>query len=60
MICKLAPVVGREATIRLLLVRFSELCADNLLHVRKVCATHFGEVCSVVGAEYTESHLVSN
>ena len=36
MICKLATVVGRDVTVRLLLTRFAELCSDALLHVRKV------------------------
>ncbi|XP_075908228.1 serine/threonine-protein phosphatase 4 regulatory subunit 1 isoform X3 [Petromyzon marinus] len=57
--CKMAMVVGKDVTECLLLPRFCELCMDGkIFHVRKVCAAHFGDVCSVVGQKTTEHVLL--
>jgi hypothetical protein len=56
---KMAGSVGKDITERIFLPRFAAMCTDSLFHVRKVCATNFGEMCSVVGQENTEQHLVS-
>uniref|UniRef100_A0A672LTB1 Serine/threonine-protein phosphatase 4 regulatory subunit 1-like n=1 Tax=Sinocyclocheilus grahami TaxID=75366 RepID=A0A672LTB1_SINGR len=58
-ICKMAPMVGKDVTERLFLPRFCEMCCDcRMFHVRKVCAANFGDVCSVVGGEATEELLL--
>ncbi|XP_072536129.1 serine/threonine-protein phosphatase 4 regulatory subunit 1 isoform X2 [Salminus brasiliensis] len=58
-ICKMAPMVGKDITERLFLPRFCEMCCDcRMFHVRKVCAANFGDICSVVGAEATEELLL--
>uniref|UniRef100_A0A673Y5T4 Serine/threonine-protein phosphatase 4 regulatory subunit 1 n=1 Tax=Salmo trutta TaxID=8032 RepID=A0A673Y5T4_SALTR len=58
-ICKMAPMVGKDITERLFLPRFCEMCCDcRMFHVRKVCAANFGDICSVVGGEATEELLL--
>ncbi|KAM6953821.1 serine/threonine-protein phosphatase 4 regulatory subunit 1 [Aplochiton taeniatus] len=58
-ICKMAPMVGRDITERLFLPRFCEMCCDcRMFHVRKVCAANFGDMCTVVGGEATEELLL--
>uniref|UniRef100_A0AAZ3QF32 Serine/threonine-protein phosphatase 4 regulatory subunit 1 n=1 Tax=Oncorhynchus tshawytscha TaxID=74940 RepID=A0AAZ3QF32_ONCTS len=58
-ICKMAPMVGKDITERLFLPRFCEMCCDcRMFHVRKVCAANFGDICSVVGGDATEELLV--
>uniref|UniRef100_A0A8B9JCT7 Serine/threonine-protein phosphatase 4 regulatory subunit 1 n=1 Tax=Astyanax mexicanus TaxID=7994 RepID=A0A8B9JCT7_ASTMX len=58
-ICKMAPMVGKDITERLFLPRFCEMCCDcRMFHVRKVCAANFGDICSVVGSEATEELLL--
>uniref|UniRef100_A0A4W3J885 Serine/threonine-protein phosphatase 4 regulatory subunit 1-like n=1 Tax=Callorhinchus milii TaxID=7868 RepID=A0A4W3J885_CALMI len=58
-ICKMASMLSGEITERLLLLRFCELCSDGkLFHVRKVCATNFGDICNSVGQEATENHMI--
>ncbi|KAM8966915.1 serine/threonine-protein phosphatase 4 regulatory subunit 1 [Pelodytes ibericus] len=57
--CKMASMVGRDITERLILPRFCEMCCDcRMFHVRKVCAANFGDICSVVGHEATEKMLL--
>nr|XP_033789955.1 serine/threonine-protein phosphatase 4 regulatory subunit 1 isoform X2 [Geotrypetes seraphini] len=57
--CKMAPMVGKDITERLILPRFCEMCCDcRMFHVRKVCAANFGDICSVVGQEATEEMLL--
>ncbi|GAB1599211.1 serine/threonine-protein phosphatase 4 regulatory subunit 1-like isoform X2 [Argonauta hians] len=58
LMCKMAPLLGREMTERLFLSRFTQMCSDPLCHVRKICASNFGEICTVVGGESTEQHLL--
>uniref|UniRef100_A0A8C7L2H0 Protein phosphatase 4 regulatory subunit 1 n=1 Tax=Oncorhynchus kisutch TaxID=8019 RepID=A0A8C7L2H0_ONCKI len=58
-ICKMAPMVGKDITERLFLPRFCEMCCDcRMFHVRKVCAANFGDICSVVGGDATEELLL--
>ena len=57
---KMAPLVGKDITRRVFMMRFAELCTDALFHVRKVCAANFGDMCTVVGQENTEEFLVRN
>ncbi|XP_072412948.1 serine/threonine-protein phosphatase 4 regulatory subunit 1-like isoform X1 [Chiloscyllium punctatum] len=58
-ICKMASILTGEITERLLLFRFCELCSDGkLFHVRKVCATNFGDISNTVGQEATEKYLI--
>ncbi|KAM9631619.1 serine/threonine-protein phosphatase 4 regulatory subunit 1 isoform 1-T1 [Trichechus inunguis] len=57
--CRMAPMVGKGLTERLILPRFSEMCCDcRMFHVRKVCAANFGDICSVVGQQATEEMLL--
>ncbi|XP_078247648.1 serine/threonine-protein phosphatase 4 regulatory subunit 1 isoform X2 [Pogona vitticeps] len=57
--CKMASMVGRDITERLILPRFCEMCCDcRMFHVRKVCAANFGDICSVVGRQATEEMLL--
>ncbi|XP_063779534.1 serine/threonine-protein phosphatase 4 regulatory subunit 1 isoform X2 [Pseudophryne corroboree] len=57
--CKIASMVGRDITERLILPRFCEMCCDcRMFHVRKVCAANFGDICSVVGQDATEKMLL--
>ncbi|XP_033625553.1 serine/threonine-protein phosphatase 4 regulatory subunit 1-like isoform X2 [Asterias rubens] len=55
---KVAPLVGRDITLKLVLPQFSELCSDSMFHIRKVCAANFGDICNVVGEEPTEKLLL--
>uniref|UniRef100_A0A670IG38 Serine/threonine-protein phosphatase 4 regulatory subunit 1 n=1 Tax=Podarcis muralis TaxID=64176 RepID=A0A670IG38_PODMU len=57
--CKMASMVGKDITERLILPRFCEMCCDcRMFHVRKVCAANFGDICSVVGQQATEEMLL--
>ncbi|XP_006891496.1 PREDICTED: serine/threonine-protein phosphatase 4 regulatory subunit 1-like [Elephantulus edwardii] len=57
--CKMASMVGKDITERLILPRFCEMCCDcRMFHVRKVCAANFGDICSVVGQQATEEKLL--
>ncbi|KAL9974172.1 hypothetical protein ACROYT_G011183 [Oculina patagonica] len=55
---KMAPLVGRDITERYFLPRFELLCSDPLFHVRKVCASNFGEMCSVLGPEVASERML--
>jgi serine/threonine-protein phosphatase 4 regulatory subunit 1 len=57
---KLAPLVGKDITIKYYLDRFCHLCADALFQVRKVCAMSIGDIAAVVGTNLTEKILVSS
>ncbi|XP_075819342.1 serine/threonine-protein phosphatase 4 regulatory subunit 1-like isoform X2 [Microtus pennsylvanicus] len=58
-ICRMASMLNKNIVKRLLLPRFCELCSDGkLFQVRKVCATHFGDICHAVGQEATEQFLI--
>nr|XP_048297190.1 serine/threonine-protein phosphatase 4 regulatory subunit 1-like isoform X3 [Myodes glareolus]XP_048297192.1 serine/threonine-protein phosphatase 4 regulatory subunit 1-like isoform X3 [Myodes glareolus] len=58
-ICRMASMLKKNTVKRLLLPRFCELCNDGkLFQVRKVCATHFGDICHAVGQEATEQFLI--
>lgn len=56
---KMVPIMGREATEKLFLKRFAELCSNPMFTIRKICASSFGEFCAVVGPEAYETVLVS-
>lgn len=55
---KLSTLIGKEATERLFSERFAMLSMDTSFHVRKVCASSFGDFCNVVGREATEEKLL--
>uniref|UniRef100_A0A1A8RZU2 Protein phosphatase 4, regulatory subunit 1-like n=1 Tax=Nothobranchius rachovii TaxID=451742 RepID=A0A1A8RZU2_9TELE len=58
--CKVVTMLSKDTVEHLLLPRFCDLCSDaRLFQVRKVCATNFGEICSIVGQESTEKLLMS-
>ncbi|XP_059088658.1 serine/threonine-protein phosphatase 4 regulatory subunit 1-like isoform X1 [Tigriopus californicus] len=58
LLSKIAPLIGRGTVKHLFLDRFASLCVDPLFHVRKVCASNFGEFAAVVGPEATENVLL--
>jgi serine/threonine-protein phosphatase 4 regulatory subunit 1 len=58
MMSKIVRFMGRELTEKLLLNSFSRLCSDVSFHVRRVCAAHFGDFCTVVGQDLTENILL--
>ncbi|XP_063232805.1 serine/threonine-protein phosphatase 4 regulatory subunit 1-like isoform X2 [Bacillus rossius redtenbacheri] len=55
---KMAPLIGQAATEKFFLDRFALLCGDSVFYVRKVCATNFGEFCSVVSTQSIENTLL--
>ncbi|EDO37086.1 predicted protein, partial [Nematostella vectensis] len=55
---KMSSLVGKDITERFFMPRFEVLCSDPLFHVRKVCASSFGEICNVVGPELTTDKLL--
>merc|ERR1740128_1564162 len=58
LLSKMAPLIGKENSEEIFLDRFASLCTDPLFHVRKVCATNFGDFSGVVGSESTEQILL--
>ncbi|KAK9309333.1 hypothetical protein QLX08_000963 [Tetragonisca angustula] len=48
LMCKMAPLIGKEMTERIFLDNFVALCGDSEFFIRKVCASHFGEMCTAV------------
>lgn len=56
---RLAPLLGTQITERVFLQRFIQLCSNKLFYLRKVCASHYGDFCAVVGREAFEQILVS-
>ncbi|XP_067128525.1 serine/threonine-protein phosphatase 4 regulatory subunit 1-like isoform X2 [Centruroides vittatus] len=59
MLCKMAPILGKEITEHHFLHCFRNLCSDGSFHARKICASNFGEFCAVVGQETTIDYLLS-
>ncbi|KAJ8922296.1 hypothetical protein NQ315_004236 [Exocentrus adspersus] len=53
---KLAPLLGRDITERVFLKRFTELCTSHMFYIRKVCAAHIGEFCTVVCKDVFEKN----
>ncbi|RWS27028.1 hypothetical protein B4U80_05346, partial [Leptotrombidium deliense] len=50
--------LGKETTERLFINHFTRLCSDSSFNVRRVCASNFGEFCSVIGQDLTEELLL--
>ncbi|KOX69364.1 Serine/threonine-protein phosphatase 4 regulatory subunit 1 [Melipona quadrifasciata] len=48
LMCKMAPLIGKEMTERIFLDKFIALCKNDEFFMRKVCASHFGELCTAV------------
>ncbi|XP_035726061.1 serine/threonine-protein phosphatase 4 regulatory subunit 1-like isoform X1 [Vespa mandarinia] len=46
---KMALLIGKELTEKVFLDRYIALCGDNIIHVRRMCVVHFGEMCVAVG-----------
>uniref|UniRef100_A0A8C4S5Y1 Serine/threonine-protein phosphatase 4 regulatory subunit 1-like n=1 Tax=Erpetoichthys calabaricus TaxID=27687 RepID=A0A8C4S5Y1_ERPCA len=58
--CKLVSMLTRDTVEYLLLRRFCDLCSDSrLFQVRKVCASNFGDFCTIVGQDATEKLLIA-
>lgn len=55
---KIACLLGTELTQKLFLEKFAKLCCDASFHVRKACASHFGEIATVLKKDTTEKHLL--
>ncbi|XP_076385857.1 serine/threonine-protein phosphatase 4 regulatory subunit 1 isoform X1 [Megachile rotundata] len=45
---KMAPLIGKRLTEKIFLDRYIALCEDKDIYVRKVCVSHFGEICVAV------------
>lgn len=58
--CKVAPIVGKDAIITSYLSTFCFHCEDNGFQVRRVCAMGMAEIAPVVGTLLTEKALVSS
>lgn len=58
LMCRLAPLIGSELTEKFFLTRYLDLCEDNDMMVRKICAIHFAEMCTAVGKEKLYSKLI--
>ncbi|XP_077271693.1 serine/threonine-protein phosphatase 4 regulatory subunit 1 isoform X2 [Temnothorax americanus] len=58
LMCRLAPLIGSELTETVFLPRYLDLCEDNDMMVRRICATHFAEMCTAVGKEKLYSKLI--
>ncbi|XP_011639944.1 serine/threonine-protein phosphatase 4 regulatory subunit 1-like isoform X2 [Pogonomyrmex barbatus] len=58
LMCRLAPLIGSELTEKVFLTRYLDLCEDNDMMVRRICATHFGEMCTAVGKKKLYSKLI--
>ncbi|XP_011880997.1 PREDICTED: serine/threonine-protein phosphatase 4 regulatory subunit 1-like isoform X1 [Vollenhovia emeryi] len=58
LMCRLAPLIGSELTEKVFLARYLDLCEDIDMMVRRICATHFGEMCTAVGKEKLFSKLI--
>ena len=61
---KMAPLLGKEMTERLFLIRFCEMCTDPLFHVRKVsCVINkmlFGPQQNVIHNEERRQRMSSD
>lgn len=55
---RVAPLLGKDITERILLKRFAELCASPLFHVRKQASYYIGYYCPVIGMSAFEKTLV--
>ncbi|XP_028044967.1 serine/threonine-protein phosphatase 4 regulatory subunit 1 isoform X2 [Monomorium pharaonis] len=58
LMCRLAPLIGSELTEKVFLKRYLDLCEDNDMMVRRICATHFAEMCTAVGKEKLYNKLI--
>ncbi|XP_012254171.2 serine/threonine-protein phosphatase 4 regulatory subunit 1-like isoform X2 [Athalia rosae] len=58
LMCKMAPLIGRELTERLFLGRFVDLCVDETFYVRKVCAANFADFCAAASRTSVENILL--
>lgn len=58
-VSKIVRFLGKSVTEKVFLQHFSRLCSDLSFHVRRACASNFGEICSVIGQDLTEAVLVS-
>lgn len=56
--CKMAPLIGKEMTEKIFLDRYIALCKDKEFYTRKICASHFGKLCSAVGRKTLFRKLV--
>lgn len=58
LMCKMAPLIGKEMTEKIFLDRYIALCKDKEFYTRKICASHFGKLCSAVGRKTLFRKLV--
>lgn len=56
--CKMASILGKEITERHFLECFANCCLDPSFHVRKICASSFGDFCAAVGQQITDEYLL--
>lgn len=57
-VSKIIRLLGKDVTEKVFLEHYTRLCTDVSFHVRRVCAANFGEFCTVVGRDLTETVLV--
>ncbi|XP_065570968.1 serine/threonine-protein phosphatase 4 regulatory subunit 1-like isoform X3 [Artemia franciscana] len=58
LLCRISPLLGRDITLRHFLEEYICLCNDASMQIRKICASSFGEMCSVVGGDVVEKELL--
>lgn len=58
LVSKMAPWVGQDLSERLIVPLLEEMSMESELGVRRVCASLYRDLCSVVSTEVSESRLV--
>ncbi|XP_076679485.1 serine/threonine-protein phosphatase 4 regulatory subunit 1 isoform X3 [Andrena cerasifolii] len=46
---QMAPLIGKKLTEKIFLDRYIALCENDEFYVRKICVSHFAELCTAVG-----------
>lgn len=56
---QMAPLIGKKLTEKIFLDRYIALCENDEFYVRKICVSHFAELCTAVGKKALFWKLVS-
>lgn len=56
----MAPWIGSDLSERLIVPLLEELSQESELGIRRVCASLYRDLCSVVSTEVSESRLVGH
>lgn len=54
----MSPWLGTDATERVFMDRFAQLCTDQMFYVRKVCASQIGDFAAGITKQAFERVLV--